>query len=367
MIKNNILFLLHLPPPVHGSSMVGKFIYESKIINKEIKAEYLNLLASKTVYDSGRISLNKIISFINLSFKLFSKLVFNRFDLCYFALSTTGSAFLKDAILVCILKLFRVQILFHLHNKGVKEYSKKSVYNTLYKFVFKNSKVILLSRKLYYDIDEFVNENQVEICANGIPFFYNKINKNEVSSPVRFLFLSNLIESKGVNVLVEACSILERKNINFKLIIVGGEGDISEIEMLNTIKILGLEKKVIYLGKQYGEDKHNILTNSDIFVFPTFYHKECFPLVLLEASAYKLPIISCNEGGITDIVIDGKNGFIVSQKNVEELAQKMQWFINNPDKIISFGQECFNEIQAKFSLEAFEKRIKDILLRSIYK
>ncbi len=168
-LKTNILFLLHLPPPIHGSSMVGQYIHDSTIINEDVNGEYINLLASKSVNESGKVSLSKLLFLLKLIFKLSSKLCFNRFDLCYFALSTSGFAFLKDAVLVSILKLFGVPLIFHLHNKGIKNYANKKVYRTLYRFVFRNSKVIILSSKLYYDISEFVNENQIKICPNGIP------------------------------------------------------------------------------------------------------------------------------------------------------------------------------------------------------
>ena len=70
-----ILFLLHIPPPVHGSSMVGKFIRESKLINNNFHCDYLNLLASNKVSDTGKISFNKVIGFMAAWLKLFFKLV----------------------------------------------------------------------------------------------------------------------------------------------------------------------------------------------------------------------------------------------------------------------------------------------------
>ena len=68
------------------------------------------------------------------------------------------------------------------------------------------------------------------------------------------------------------------------------------------INDLNLQEYVTYLGKKYGDYKYEIFQSSDIFVFPTFYHNECFPLVLLEAMMFGLPVISTSEGGIPDIV-----------------------------------------------------------------
>mgnify|MGYP004256195275 CR=1 FL=1 len=64
-----ILFLLHIPPPVHGSSMVGKWIKESVLINREFDCDYLNLLASKDVGQSGEISFGKLYTLLITFFK----------------------------------------------------------------------------------------------------------------------------------------------------------------------------------------------------------------------------------------------------------------------------------------------------------
>lgn len=60
----------------------------------------------------------------------------------------------------------------------------------------------------------------------------------------------------------------------------------------------GLEGMVVYHGRKYGKDKEAFLNGAEIFVFPTFYHNECFPLVLLEAMEHGVACISTTEGGI---------------------------------------------------------------------
>ena len=64
------------------------------------------------------------------------------------------------------------------------------------------------------------------------------------------------------------------------------------------------------MGRKYGEEKERLFRESDIFVFPTYYDIECFPLVLLEAMQYGLPCVNTDEGGIRDIVVND-SGFTV--------------------------------------------------------
>ena len=88
-----ILFLLHLPPPVHGSSMVGQFIKESELINGNFKCDYINLLASTNITETGKVSFKKVMGFVTIWFNLLAKLIKNKTQPCYVALTTTGAAF----------------------------------------------------------------------------------------------------------------------------------------------------------------------------------------------------------------------------------------------------------------------------------
>ena len=86
-----ILFLIHIPPPIHGSSVVGQQIRESKVLNEKIEGYYINLLASKKVRASGKFSASKIMGACQTSFKLLNYLITQKPTLCYFALTTTST------------------------------------------------------------------------------------------------------------------------------------------------------------------------------------------------------------------------------------------------------------------------------------
>lgn len=100
-------------------------------------------------------------------------------------------------------------------------------------------------------------------------------------------------------------------------------------------------------------------------VFPTYYSNECFPLVLLEAMEQGLPCISTNEGGISDIIEDGKNGFIVEKQNAECLANAMEILLNDKEMRLKMGNEGRKIFKTHFTLSVFEKRITAILKKDI--
>lgn len=360
--RKNILFMLHLPPPVHGSTLVGELVKESSVINDTFQGRYINLILSKSVHESGKTNLKKLIRFTVIWFHLLGKLIHRKPDLCYYALTTTGSGFKKDVLLIALLRLFRVRIVYHIHNKGIIRARKKRFNRFLYRFVFKNCRVILLSKYLYYDIESYVTQDQVFVCPNGIKDYqpntaFLALPENK---PFKILFLSNLIEEKGVFVLVEACSILRDKGYTFQCDFVGGEGDVTASQLSTFVKERGLTEQVKYLGKRYGKLKEMSFEQADVFVLPSRY--DCFPLVVLEAMQHSLPVITAEEGGMPDMVDDGKTGFLISPyDDSETLAEKLEYFLVNPSSRKQMGTNGRVKYKQNFTLPIFEQRMNTIL------
>ena len=365
-MKPKLLCILHFPPPVHGSAMVGDFIRRSEVINESFDTRYINLGTSATVDDIGKSSGSKIFKYINIVWQTVVHMTVFRPDKVYVALTVKGIGFYKDAFLIILAKMLGGNMVYHLHNKGVSARQDKPFDNWLYKRVFNNAEVILLSEYLYPDIKKYVSHSEVYICPNGIPEQITSTDlqdRKRGDEPVQLLFLSNLIESKGVFVLLEACDILKKKEVSFKCVLVGGEGDIT-IEKLNTrISELGLSENVLYLGKKYNEEKKAIFLESDVFVLPSW--NDCFPLVLLEAMQAGLPIISTSEGGIPDIVLDTETGYIVPQKNATALADRLEILITDPQNRKVMGKKGREHYESNFTIEVFEYKLKEILFLTL--
>jgi len=356
MFQNRILFILHLPPPIHGAAMVGQYIKESKLVQDTFTGKYINLSTSKQVDEIGKSSLFKLFTFFRLYLKVISALIRNRFDLCYITINSKGTGFYKELIIVAIVKFFRVPIVYHYHNKGVTDCKESFINRMLHRFQLNKSRTILLSPLLYNDIEHFISKDRVYYCPNGVPLISSEEVKPITSKPiVNLLFLSNMMESKGVYTLLESCKILKERGVIFKANFIGSWGDITPAEFNSFIKTNGLESVSTYLGVKYGDEKKTCFEDADIFVFPTYYDKECFPLVLLEAMQYKLPIVTTNEGAIPEIVEDGVTGFIVPKRDALALANKIEYLINNPEIAQQMGAKGYEKYMNSYTLEIFEK------------
>lgn len=359
--KKKIIFFLHFPPPIHGSSMMGKQIIESKLINEKFSCEYINLGTSRSINEIAKNPFKKIFIYINILFATLYKLLFFKPDLCYVAITAKGIAFFKDSIISLFIKLFSVKIIYHFHNKGVINYQDNFLYNLFYKAVFHNSKAILLSKQLYYDIRKYVPESSVYYCPNGIPDRLSSESRylKKKKELFRLLFISNLIKSKGVFILLEACKILKNKNLNFECIIIGAECEISKITLEQKISEFNLGGIVQYHGPKFGDQKDKYLLDADIFVFPTY--DECFPIVIIEAMQFSLPVISSFEGGIPDLVIDGETGFLCKQRDSICLSEKIEFLIRDLELREKMGTAGRKRYLDYFTFEHYERKLIEIL------
>lgn len=361
--KHNILFILHLPPPVHGAAMMGKYIHESKLINETFQCHYINLALAKNLQDIGKGGLRKLVDYLKLLQRIRKAVKSIKPDLVYVTPNACGGAFYKDFVVVQMIKNMGCKVVVHYHNKGASTRQDKPLDNFLYRRFFKGLKVILLAEALYPDIQKYVRRENVLICPNGIPETLTEEPLGERHNKVpHLLFLSNLIISKGVLVLLDALKILKDKGYSFVCDFVGGEtAELSATGFDQEVQKRGLKDIAFYRGKKFGEEKTECFQQTDIFIFPTFYPNEAFPLVNLEAMEYKLPIVTTNEGGITDVVKDGMNGLISEKRNPESLASCIAQLLDNEALRRQMGEAGYRMYKERFTLQRFEERMCEVL------
>lgn len=359
-LTKRILFLVQHPPPIHGVSLMNQYIKDSSLINLEFNCNYINLTTTQSIKDIGKHSVKKYFSSCLIYLKLIQSLIGKKYNLCYVTLSPHGIALVKDALVVFICKLFRKKVIIHLHGKGIKREIEDSVIKKLfYKFIFHNTAVICLSSLLIDDIKS-VFKGTPYILANGLPDHASKYNKlYTTDKTIKILFLSNMVISKGILDLLRSLKALHDNGVNFSCHLVGKEGDISFDELQKIIDSYHLTSKVFIQGAKYCEDKLFELQIADFFVFPT--SNDAFPLVLLEAMMFGLPVITTYEGAIPEIVKNDVTGYLCQQNNTIELAEKIKLFIDHSELIEKFGKAARQKYVDCYQLEAFETNFIDIM------
>lgn len=375
--KPSVLFIMHMPPPIHGASAVGLSIKESKLINSSFDCRYINITTAKNLEDIGKGDFHKYGLFIKKVIQVLKTIRRMKPSIVYMTPCTTGGPFFKDNIMLLVAKAGALifshdsRFVIHLHNKGVATMQEDWKYHMMYSRFFANLKVILLGESLYHDVESFVNREDVLICPNGIPDTNpNPIKKAAQNEVPRILWLSHIMLTKGVIEFLDALKILKDRNISYVADLVGGiTGEITQAEFEDEIEMRGLSDMVEYKGNKFGKKKDEFLSRADIFVLPSY--TEAFPLTILEAMQFSLPVVASNVGGISSQVEDGVNGFLLGgstpiMKNTfrpdpVEMADKLEILLRDPDLCVKMGAEGRRKYENHFTLSVFEENFKNTL------
>ena len=351
------LFILHLPKPIHGASIVGKNI-KNFVGTTSSDSYFINLSLSNNLKSIGNFSVNKLFNYLRILIEIIFYLFTKKIDFVYLTPSANLAAFIKDSIIIIICKLFKKKIYLHFHNKGFNSIKNKLVIK-YFNIILNNTNIVLLSKILIDDFKIFNKSKFIfHICSNGVSITNN--NKTNSFLKPKLFFLSNLIDSKGYLDVVDICNELYKKKIDFECNIVGDGTDNNINKLLNKINHYKLENKVNYLGKKYGKSKLDLLSSHNIFLFPSKYPKECFPLSILEAMAFGLVCITSKEGAISEI-IDDDIGYSFNKNFVKNFTKTIIFLNKNRTIWKIKSDKTINKFNKNYTIDRFEKKLKKIL------
>ena len=138
-----------------------------------------------------------------------------------------------------------------------------------------------------------------------------------------FLNVGRLCKQKNQALLIDAFSIFYKKNKKFKLLLCGDGPD--KKKLIKQVNNLKLSKNVKFLG--WNKNLAKIYKNSKMFILTSYY--EGMPNALIEAINYELPSIALNSSGVEDVLLNGKGGEILYDRDIKVLANKMNQVILN--------------------------------------
>lgn len=164
-------------------------------------------------------------------------------------------------------------------------------------------------------------------------------------------------DHKRISDLIKALTLLPDANV--KLLVVGGGPDEN---MLREYAVqLGVQDKVIFVGYQFDTAPYFKLMH----IFCITSSREGFGLVAAEAMLHQLPVIATRVGGLQDIVVDGKTGFLVPAFDPEAIAKKIQYLLDNPEASKVMGENAFSRAKENYTAERYCKEVEALYLHLI--
>jgi glycosyltransferase involved in cell wall biosynthesis len=349
MTKPKILCISALPPPYHGVSVANDVLLNAKLIQSAYDIKVMPLSKPK-LQSGGGLAFATLLADIIVTFKIFLAIIRYRPRLTYLCLSQTPLGLWRDSLWIFLAVLGGSKCLVHMHGGNFRkmfEHETGSTSRILFKSVLSRvAGVIVLDASLANLFEGLIPDQRIMVLRNGIPDYVkgnglHKDGQDRSERQIAVTYLSNLVPGKGFDIFLEAAALLRKqgKGQGFVFNLAGAPAN----EQIGTqvkdfVRTQGLGESVRILGKVIGQDKWRLLLNSDVFVFPTQYLPEGQPLVIIEAMAAGLPIISTGRGCIPSLVHNGKNGFIVPDGNALEIGRRLLELQADPQLRAAMGQ-----------------------------
>ncbi|ELA9458838.1 glycosyltransferase family 4 protein [Vibrio alginolyticus] len=229
----------------------------------------------------------------------------------------------------------------------------------LYKYSLKNADRVIFQNpddcKVFID-NQIIPEHKAYI-VNGSGVDVSHFDVKPLTKQPRFLLIARLLGDKGIREYITAANIVKDKHPNAYFQLVGPEDSSPNGISLQEISELNFDQAVDYLGAT--KDVRPYIENSNIFVLPSYH--EGLPRTVLEAMATGRPILTTDVPGCRETVLEGINGFLVAKGNVEQLAEKMVWFIENQQEWQAMGEASRAMVEEKFDVHKVNYELLKIM------
>ena len=337
--------------PVTGQSYAFDYFVNNSKCNVDI------------LYNSGG---NKLLSLLQYPFKVLFRRFFCSYDVVYFTSSRTRIGFARDLLLVTLFKN-KSKIVNHLHGADFIQFRQgcsrclKRVIDYIYDSI-PSSIILTDGMREHYNY-------YPKMDVNVIPNFFDKkslgtLHKtrkdNLLERKFKVLFLSNIMPDKGLTELIDAIKHLKNKQYHVSLSIVGASLGFECLDRY-VKETCAAHKYITYDGPVYNDEKADILSENHFIVLPSYYKTEAQPISLIEGMANGCVLITTKHNYLPELVNE-LNGSLVEVRDWQSIADALESYFNDLDKITTISEHNRNIAIEKFSATAFVNSIDDVLV-----
>lgn len=338
----------HIP-----NTRIDRVEYTIKICLENLFSHPLSLLKFAKLFQTKNVyqSLNNLFllkPFLNKQYDIIH---------CHFGTIGKDYLFLKELLNVKYVTTFHgYDITMVLQKNGINYYNDLMENGDLFLPISDNWK-----RKL---IEMRCREEKIIVHRMGINTDYFKFKPRRIkhNEKIKLLTIARLAEKKGIKFAIKAVAKVLQKYPNLEYRIAGDGPLMNDLHKL--IMNLGVQNKISLLGWMTHSEVQNLMEQAHIFVLPSVTShsgdQEGIPVVLMEAQAIGLPVISTQHSGIPELVVDGKSGFLMPERDVEALAEKLQYLIEHLEVWPEMGRYGRDFVEKHYDINKLNKRLVKI-------
>lgn len=269
---------------------------------------------------------------------------------------------IRDSIFLFLIRLKKKKFIIHLHGGVFLTASKIPFYlDIILKKIFSQNVpfIVLSSLEKNIVIKRYACKN-VYVLPNCIDLsdameFVRIPNKDRT---LVMGYIGRIAETKGMDYLIEACSIMKTKNIPFILKVAGVE-EIKNKYISLFVEKLGMQFK--YEGIVSGDEKSQYLKSLDIFILPSYF--EGLPMSLLECMSFGVVPLTTNVGSIGEIVKNGINGLYIEKKDAESIVCQYSRLLDNRELLSKLSESARSSILNEFTSDNYVKELNQMYVK----
>ena len=339
----NVLLVGQTPPPVNGQTTMIQELLDGKY--QGIRLHHVRMTFSRTIGEVGTFQVRKMLMLLTTWAQIVAARWKSRASILYFPpAGPTLIPVIRDIFLLTTTRwMFRFTV-FHFHAAGLHEIYPQlpRILRPLYNLAYRNADLAIFTAKSSSAAGVALGAKAISIVPNGIPdtapdeISFRTL-KTECPS---ILFMGILCEGKGLLTLIEACALLRKAGISFRVVCAGTfDVGTSRKDVDELLAKHGLTQHFEFPGVIRGAAKRQAFIDADIFCFPSHYFAESSPVVLIEAMSFHLPIVTTNWRGIPDMVGSSGGAFLVEPKQPELVAEALALLLKDPELRTNMGRK----------------------------
>ncbi|BCU76894.1 glycosyltransferase family 4 protein [Luteolibacter sp. LG18] len=351
----HVLLLAQVEPPIHGQAIMASLLAREAARWEDCRFTVVNAAYATDRAGLGGFSFGKVLRWFGYLVRVTKEIVFQGVDTVVMTHAFFKGPFLKDSAFVWLVKgLLRKRLFAWVHMDP-----SRLGFGSLPGWLARHAEATLqlpdrwvaCSPALTYGWPREIPADKATAVCNGIPDPAG----DKLATPAdskRVVFLSAMTEEKGWRELFEVGRRLCAESVDLEIAFYGGAGAGETEESLQRFFVNGpFPDRMTWYGATWGEDKAAALRAGAVFCLPSW--TEAFPLAVLDAMAFGLPVIATRVGGVADAVVPGNGGWLVPARDEAALEAALREALGSSAQRRTMGEFNRARFLENFSVEAF--------------
>jgi glycosyltransferase involved in cell wall biosynthesis len=337
---------------IGGVSSITKMI-----INLNTKVNYELFIIGKK--DVDKRNLRWFLKQISLPIRFYCFVGKSNSDIMHLNIPLMPLSLIRDYVIVIIAQLKRKPIILHIH--GGKYLNQCSpnwfYYHLIFHLLCIAKKIIVLSiieKDQLCKMFPSINKNKVIPIPNAI-LVSNTLKEKNYRGKLKLIFIGRIVRDKGFPEIEKSLETLLKNGIEYEYSLCGVGNYINSF--YNNIS-KELKRKIRYYGIVSGENKYDVLSDSHIFILPSYF--EGLPLSLIEAMGAGIVPICTPAGSIPGVISDKENGFLVPFHDEDSIVEIIMQLDKDRETMKKISVNAHEHIKENYSIDRYIERLNNV-------